>query len=512
VIVVMSDDQRFDTLTPDFMPRTWQAVVQRGVLFENAFVTTPECCPVRASILSGGLLPQENGVLANHLPNGGALRFEDADRLALPVLLQQAGYATGMIGKYLNDYERVAPYVPPGWTRFVVPRGATSWTKFRVVEGSSGESPSRGKESEQERYITDYQRDRAIEFVREHRDGPFFLYVAFNAPHSPARPEQMDANWWNEFTYRGRAYGEEDVGDKPASLRRTAARFDAGATDEFVRDQLRCLQSIDRATQELLAEVTSLGLDGDTWVVYLSDNGYLWGEHRLTSKALPYEESIRVPFVVRAPGVAPRSEGALVAANLDLGATILDLADVGAPTSGASVVPLMRDASVPWRDRIVFQNYEPGPRIWAAVRTRKWKYVEWSTGETELYDLWSDPFEEESRHAAPERAALRRQLSEELREARGLVVTTQNSLPAGHVGEPYDATVGSWGGTPPLRWVIASGALPPGLRLAPKTGRIRGTPTEAGNFTALFRVQDSGSRAFDGRPHRYEEPLRIHIR
>src|SRR5262249_14115081 len=154
-----------------------------------------------------------------------------------------------------------------------------------------------------------------------HIGEPFFLYLAFDAPHAPAIPAEQDASLYPTFVHRGRAYREPDISDKPPRIADAATHYDADADDEFHRNQLRSLGAVDRAVSDVIARITMRGLLDDTVFVFTSDNGLLWGEHHLTGKAQPYEEAIRIPLVVVVPGIAPRVDGHLVAMNLDVPAT-----------------------------------------------------------------------------------------------------------------------------------------------------------------------------------------------
>ena len=218
-VLVITDDQRWDTLWA--MPIVMDKLSQGGVTFTNAFVTSPICCPSRASLLSGGFYAHNTSVLDNIRPNGGAAKFNDADTLATS--LQSVGYKTGHIGmKYLNEYARIAPYIPPGWTRFINfnrPAVGQEWTDYTVAKGSSTwNEPSNGELLQVSQYMTDFLKDEALKFIDDYADSPFFLYFSPMAPHYPAIPAQEDANLFSDYVYRDRAYGETDVSDKPPIL------------------------------------------------------------------------------------------------------------------------------------------------------------------------------------------------------------------------------------------------------------------------------------------------------
>ncbi|MFQ6115100.1 MAG: sulfatase-like hydrolase/transferase, partial [bacterium] len=260
-VVILTDDQHWDTVGDTgvnaeiremfgrpIMPEVEQHLVAKGVLFTNAFVTTPLCCPDRASTLAGGFYAHNTGVLTNRPPNGGAQKFKDKETLS--TLLQNEGYKTAFIGKYMNGYANIDPegYVPPGWTRFVATFKKKSWTNYSVVIGCSGINPSLGVIAEQTQYITDFQKDQALDFLEQYGDSPFLLFLSTHAPHTPATPAAgEDEQLFSGYTYRGRAYGESDLSDKPAWVQTQAEEFESkiDTRDELHRKQLRSLQAVD---------------------------------------------------------------------------------------------------------------------------------------------------------------------------------------------------------------------------------------------------------------------------
>ena len=199
-IVVVTDDQRWDSLWA--MPFVNEDLRARAVDFTNAFVTTPTCCPSRASFLSGGFYAHNTGVLTNKGPNGGVTKFDDTR--SMPLKLQRAGYRTALIGKYLNGYNALAPYIPPGWTRFVGNTFTGDWLASRVVVGSSGRASSRGSEMTVDGHLVEFQFDEAIRFLKDNEGLPFFLLLSLAAPHKPATPATNNTTLFQNFQYRGR--------------------------------------------------------------------------------------------------------------------------------------------------------------------------------------------------------------------------------------------------------------------------------------------------------------------
>ena len=316
VLIIMTDDQRFDTVSK--MPKLSELAAQ-GVTFNNAFMPTPLCGPSRAMLFSGGYRSQNTGVLGNSAPNGGAALFKDSGNLG--AVLQAAGYRTAFVGKWINGYETMGNYVPPGWTKWVARHSfatTTSWSAFQYTIGSSTVSSTVGTMSRSNQYTTDYERDEVLDFIGGTPAGkPFFVLWAPSAPHPPAHPEAQDANLFAGYVYKGRGVGETDLSDKPAWVRTSTKKY----SQEFVRDQLRSLQSVDRSIAEVVAKLKDLGRYDNTVIIFTSDNGFLWGEHGLWAKDKVYEESLRVPLIVVMPGVAPRTDNSLVLPSLDIGPT-----------------------------------------------------------------------------------------------------------------------------------------------------------------------------------------------
>ena len=417
-IVVVTDDQRWDSLWA--MPFVNEDLRARAVDFTNAFVTTPTCCPSRASFLSGGFYAHNTGVLTNNGPNGGVTKFDDTR--SMPLKLQRAGYRTALIGKYLNGYNALAPYIPPGWTRFVGNTFTGDWLASRVVIGSSGRASSRGSEMTVDGHLVEFQFDEAIRFLKDNEGLPFFLLLSLAAPHKPATPETNNTTLFQNFQYRGSGYGEFNLSDKAQIIKKLAAAFpeDPTEADALHRDQLRTLRDVDRRMHELYEWVADRGQEDSVIWVYTSDNGYQWGEHRLQGKALPYDESIRVPLMVAVPGVRPRTDPSLIAANLDVATTIFDYARIYTTprklrrhSDGATLRSLLENRkNAAWRTDLPVQRW--GGMGFAALLTQEtfgtpgftdedawtWKYIEFHTGAIEAYRSVTDPFELRSKHEA----------------------------------------------------------------------------------------------------------------
>lgn len=502
IVVILADDQRWDTLWA--MPLLQETLVRFGVTFTNAFVSTPLCCPSRASFLSGGYYAQNTGVLHNALPNGGVQRFLDTN--TLPLRLKEAGYATALVGKYMNEYQKVAPYIPPGWSRFVSPFQYMGWSRFDVAIGGSGAEAAQGATAQVHQYSTDYLRDQALTFLNDVGEQPFFLMITPDAPHFPAIPAPGDEQLFGTYRYRSRGWGEISRADKPEHVQQTSWP-NASTADELHRNQLRSLQAVDRMVGNVVSRLGAQNKLQNTVFVYMSDNGYLWGEHRLAGKILPYEEAIHVPLVVRMPGILPREESTIVASNLDVPALISELAGLPAQGDGISLMPVLQNPrSIEISGGIFLESWPykeflPHLPSWVAWRTPDCKYVEHSTGERELYDFFRDSYELDSQHDNPIHASEMAKVSAYLDLKRGLSITTPE-LPVGQVVSPYSAALTAWGGTPPYAWSL-TGELPPGLTFDGVTGMLSGTATEPGNFLLEITVTSQKLATQRNEPQRY---------
>jgi arylsulfatase A-like enzyme len=254
-------------------------------------------------------------------------------------------------------------------------------------------------------YAGDVMTGRAMDFI--HAAGAagkrFFLHVSFKAPHAPATPAPRHIGLFAGLApFRPPNYAEPDVSDKPAWVQRLNwTAQEQSSTDQFRIDQLESLQAVDEGVGAIMQALRDIGEDDNTLVIYTSDNGFSWGSHRWKPKTCPYEECMRVPIIMRYPDLVPdepRVDDRIVL-NVDFAATIAELAGVLPPNlvNGRSVVPVLADTASSWRTDLLNEHWNGAIPDNHLVKGKfdgaTWKYVEYETGETELYNLDADPFE-----------------------------------------------------------------------------------------------------------------------
>lgn len=410
IILIITDDQDVGSLA--HMPRLQETLVRQGLRFDNAFVTTPVCCPSRATMLRGQYA-HNHGVRANRQPYGGAQGFRQGgnEDVTVATLLRDAGYRTVYLGKYLNGYD--GKWLPRGWDEWqgqissATYLGAT-WNVDGVVIRTGDDV-----------YLTDDLAERAGQAVSRLRTDtrPLLMVVAPFAPHEPEVPAARHAGRFATLMVpRPPSFDEVDVSDKPAWIQ---ARPRIGASlratiDASYRKRQEMLLSVDEMVGSLVDSLRAVGELDRTYLVYTSDNGFHLGEHRLPPrKNTAYEEAMRVPLLVRGPGVPAGSSSDALVLNNDLAPTLATIAGVDVPSfmDGSSLAGLLRSggtASFPRTGFLIHEGWQnDGSRLgWTALRTARYKYVEWTDGARELYDLQSDPFELQSIHATAPAALL----------------------------------------------------------------------------------------------------------
>jgi arylsulfatase A-like enzyme len=415
VVLIVADDQPERSLAT--MPLVQSELVARGVTFTNAVVSNPLCCPSRATILTGRYA-HATKVWRNYPPFGGWSRFVPWESRTVAVRLDDAGYTTAFLGKYLNGYGLEGdPPVPPGWDRWFafVPSGAASYYDYAL--NVDGALVQRGHEPAD--YSTDVLAEEAERILRSVQE-PFFLVVAPFAPHTPFEPPPRYADAPVAFV-PGPAYNESDMRDKPRWAR-SLPQVDA--TGQAV-GQMRSLLAVDDLVGRVVRVLEEQNRLAGTTVIYTSDNGIAWGDHRWLWKSAPWEESIGVPLVVRADGLARPGQNTELVANTDLAPTIAELAGLPpSPTDGLSLVPLLRgERPRTWRRFVTLESvslrisHSPHVRIpsYCGLRARDYVYVQYAPGDEELYDLRADPWQLSNRAGLKAEADRIRSLRREAR-------------------------------------------------------------------------------------------------
>lgn len=433
IVMIMTDDQNLESMR--VLTKVHQLLADKGVTFANNVVSFSLCCPSRATYLTGQYAHNHH-VHGNIPPAGGYSLFAHQDT-TFPVALQKAGYDTVHIGKYLNGYGLQKPVpVPPGWTDW---HGSIDPTTYRyygftlMQHGKPRTYPKRKAD-----YQADVYTDIATSEIRARARSkkPYFLNVAYLAPHAQAGsstaagadgnelhaaiPAPRDAHRFDHTPLpRSAAYDEADVSDKPAGIRalpRITPKVRRTITTNYDK-YLGSLLAVDDGVARIMKTLAQTHQLRNTIVMFTSDNGFLFGEHRITAgKVFFYEPSIRVPLIVRGPGIPQGVTRQALVANIDLAPSILDLA--GATPlrvmDGQSFVPLLHSSKPAQPDRaIVLESGSPySPN--KGLRTPRYAYFEDNTGERELYDLRTDPNELVNRHGDPAYAAVEQQLASRL--------------------------------------------------------------------------------------------------
>jgi N-acetylglucosamine-6-sulfatase len=434
IVFVLVDDLRWDEVRAAGHPFVDTPNVDRlareGARFLNAFATTPLCSPSRASFLTGQYA-HTNGIIDNTSRPSHQLPTFPRD-------LQRAGYRTAFFGKWHmgnDDSPR------PGFDHWVAMPGQGEALDPQLnVDGKKLKAPG---------YVTDVLTDYVERFIEGSADRPFLVYLAHKAIHPNviqrddgrvAPLEGQPGGFVAAERHRGRYAGrtmprrpsafEPPLG-KPALLRRIddlpALGRETATTDEEIRGRLEMLLAVDDSLGRILSRLEKIGALDNTVVVFTSDHGYFYGEHGLSQeRRLAYEETIRIPLVVRyPPRVAAGSTPGQLVLSLDLAPTLLELAGVTPPPAmqGRSLVPIFANAAGAWRSSFLVEYFSDTvfPRIrnmgYAAVRDTRFKYIQYREleGMDELYDLESDPYEERNLFDAPAARPTRDRMQAELR-------------------------------------------------------------------------------------------------
>jgi arylsulfatase A-like enzyme len=385
ILFIVTDDQRATDDTMQVMPKTLQAFRDGGTEFTSAYATTTACCPSRASIFSGRYT-HNHGVRQNDSSQNLDQRF------TLQHYLKSNGYSTGIYGKYFN-----------AWNLNSNPPDFDKWAIWVSGYGPPVRMNEQGVVKAVNKYATTYVSDAAVDFINnaEANDSkPWFLDLSTTAPHSPFQPDTQYAAAPTPPYNTKPSYMEADRSDKSPGIQMTHID-EAQMLNDRVQ-QLRTLMSVDDMVGRVFQTLEATGEASNTIAVFISDNGYSWGEHQLEAKGEPYLESVQIPMFLRWPGhVATGGTDSRLVTNLDLPVTALDAAGVGPdiPMDGYS---LLGNHS---RDHVLLDFYgfsgQHFRRDWGGILTHDYQYIDWfdatptesSVRFREYYDLNNDPFE-----------------------------------------------------------------------------------------------------------------------
>jgi N-acetylglucosamine-6-sulfatase len=403
IVFVLTDD--LSTHDMQYLDGLRNTMAGNGTTFSRAYVSDALCCPSRATFLRGQY-PHNHGIKSNVAPLGGEEKFRSTrkDKSTVATWLDGAGYRTKFIGKYLNGYR--GKYIPPGWDEWFGALG-----KYRTQKVNDD-----GKVIRVQGHDTDLFANKSVDFIRRasnDRD-PFFLSVWTRAPHQPANPAGRHAKRFrNTALPHPPSFDEADVSDKPRFIRNMPRLSDKKIRKmrNLHQDRLASMLSVEDLLKDVVAELRKTKELDNTYIFFSSDNGFHLGEHRLTQgKRTAYEEDIRVPLMVRGPGVPAGRMLQHQVLNNDIAPTFASLAGVKPPSfvDGKSTVPLL-DPSPPavgnWRTGILTENWRSQgvggtseAPTYKALRTKNSLWTKYANGERELYDLRRDPYQLQSRN------------------------------------------------------------------------------------------------------------------
>jgi len=396
IVLIMTDDQRVDTM--QYMPITTSLFSSNTVKFTNATASDPVCCPSRASFLTGLYAH-------NHKVNTVNLGTSFDDNSTIATWAEEQGYRTGLVGKYMVAYySKLSEYIPRGWSHWdAFAKQGNLYSNYTINENGILRSYGTGDVN----YSTNVIAAKAVNFIETTpASQPLLLYFTPSAPHAPANPASVDAG---DFSYlapwRPPSYNESDVSDKPNWIKKLPLITSTAQSsiDSLRKKQIESLQAVDRAVADIFAALVRTGRLNDTIIVFTSDQGKSWGEHRWTDKECIYEECILIPLWVKTPGGVNATNSDLVQ-NIDIVPTLTDIAGISSPMSfnGISLKDiLMGQQTGPLRSEALYEfgGVKDSPNrivvetAFSAIRDARYVYAEYTNGDREFYDLLVDPYQ-----------------------------------------------------------------------------------------------------------------------
>ena len=457
IVLISTDDMTVSDL--EWMPKTRELLGDQGLSFERALSPHPLCCPARGAILTGQYA-QNNGVKSNQDPYAFSALHADT---ALPVWLHKAGYRTAFTGKYLNGFGTKGPR-QPGWDDWdATMNGQYAYTPFQMANNGDFQWYYDINNVD---YIN--QRVNRLVDTWAPSDQPFFIWASQVAPHGrldklrgisstaaafpPARFAEKFANVKSP-SLQDPAIGEDTAGKNTLVQGKNAPSEDKINT--VFRSRIRSLQAVDEGVEQLVQHLDDAGELDNTYIFFTSDNGFLLGEHNLLTKNVPYRQAIRVPMLVRGPGITPGAVREQRALMIDLAPTFADIADADplVTVDGVSLLPTLFDGA-PLRETTLIQAgpQQPADRDygwwWRGVSTDRYTYARFfADGIEELYDHDRDPSEVDNVAQDPAYAAV----LDELRARTQALVTCRSGAECSRTfgpdpvptGDPADAAAGS---------------------------------------------------------------------
>lgn len=404
IIFILTDDHRWDAMScmghPFLKTPNMDRIRNEGVLYKNAFVTTSLCSPARASFLTGAYA-HNHGVIGNW-----GCEFDHDATHSFPRVLKDSGYETAYIGKW-HMAKRSGPR--PGFDYWLSFMGQGVYTDPTLNEN--------GREFEARGYMTDLLTDYAVKFIKKRREKPFCLYLSHKAVHSPFTPAPRHMNSYPDAAIPEQPNARDTFEGKPAWLRGGIADprqkdvvkdvpeviepKEYNPRDPKRLDYMRTLNAVDEGIGRIFKVLEESGGLDNTVIMFAGDNGYFHGEHGRGDKRFMYEESLRIPLLMRyPPAVRPGSTVEQMVLNIDVAPTLLALAGVPAPKTmqGRSTAPLLKGDSKDWRTSFLYEYWvdmtDRIPRM-LGIRTDDWKLIRYPDIDdiNEMYDLKNDPYE-----------------------------------------------------------------------------------------------------------------------
>jgi arylsulfatase A-like enzyme len=380
VLIILTDDQRFDMIRRKVMPETRRIFDDEGVRFDNAVATTPLCCPSRASIFSGRY--EHNHGVDSNKPDFTAW---DASQ-TIQHELHDDGYQTAIAGKFFSSWSDNPPDFDQ-WAIHIRPRSEPLTDYYGAtfnINGALKKIP---------RHSTNVMRSKALKFLDHFEtrdDDPWLMQISPLSPHRPATPLKKhrgaEVPAWKPPPSIG-----EDLRDKPEYVREAEPSITTSQGVKRHRRMLRSLKGVDELVRDVFAWLEANGEEENTLAFFLSDNGLHLGEHGLSKKDVPYEEAVRVPFFMRWPAQVTPGRDAAITANVDIAATIYDATGIQ-PSYAVDGRSLLSGKE---RGEVLIESGDGSASVppWRGLWSSTYVYVRYATGEREYYDIANDPYQ-----------------------------------------------------------------------------------------------------------------------